>query len=86
MSEDEKDNCIEAYKFASNHKKQLEKDKVCGCFYCGRIFDPCEINVWIKDKEGTAMCPYCHIDAIIGESSGFLITKELLKQMKEKYF
>ena len=23
-----------AHKYSNNHKPELEKDKVCGCFYC----------------------------------------------------
>lgn len=41
---------IEAHKFSSNNKEALQNDKKCGCFYCLKIFDPKEINFWIKDK------------------------------------
>ena len=77
---------IEAHKFCSNHKKELLNDKKCGCFYCLEIFDPKEIKIWIKDKSGTALCPYCGIDSVIGESSGYPITKEFLQKMKEQWF
>ena len=35
---------IAAHEFSSDNKPELEKDKVCGCFYCKRIFDPAEIQ------------------------------------------
>ena len=77
---------ISAHKFCTNHKAELIKDKKCGCFYCLEIFEPCEIIQWLKDPGGTALCPYCGIDAVIGESSGYPITKEFLKSMQEYWF
>lgn len=77
---------IEAHKYSSNHKKQLLNDKICGCFYCTIIFSPKEIKEWIKDSEGTAICPYCGIDSVIGKSSGYSITKEFLNKMKNHWF
>lgn len=77
---------IKAHEFSSNHKEQILKDEKCGCFFCLRIFNPNEIVDWIEDEKGTAICPYCDIDSVIGESSGYPITKEFLKKMKEYYF
>lgn len=77
---------IEAHKYSSNHQASLVKDKVCGCFYCMKIFDPKDIKVWIQDISGTAVCPYCGIDSIIGESSGYPITVEFLEMMYEYWF
>lgn len=77
---------IKAHKFSSNHMQNWKKDSICGCFYCLSIFSPKEIKEWIIanndcDKYGTAICPYCQIDSIIGESSGFPITKNFLTKM-----
>ena len=77
---------IKDHEFSSNHKEQILKDEKCGCFFCLRIFNPNEIVDWIEDEKGTAICPYCGIDSVIGESSGYPITKEFLKKMKEYYF
>ena len=77
---------IKAHEFSSDHKEQILKDEKCGCFFCLRIFNPNEIVDWIEDEKGTAICPYCDIDSVIGESSGYPITKEFLKKMKEYYF
>lgn len=80
-----------AHWYSNNHKAQLQNDKKCGCFYCLTIFDPKEIEEWLEDdnpcdKYGTAVCPYCNIDSVIGESSGFPITPEFLKAMKDYWF
>ena len=77
---------IEAHKFSSNHKKALLNDHKCGCFFCLEIFDPKEITNWIDDTEGTAVCPYCKVDSVIGESSGYPITKEFLSKMNLYWF
>lgn len=77
---------IEAHKFSINHKKELRKDSICGCFYCLNIFSPTEIVSWIPDKSGTAVCPYCNVDSVIGESSGYPITEAFLKEMKDEWF
>ena len=80
-----------AHKYSSNHKPELERDSLCGCFYCGTIFSPQEINNWIIaetpiDYRGTAVCPYCGIDSVIGVSSGYPITKDFLGRMSQKWF
>ena len=76
----------QAHKFSANHQSQLLKDKKCGCFYCLHIFSPSEIIEWIKDIDGTAICPYCGIDSVMGESSGHPITHSFLEEMNKYWF
>lgn len=54
----------------------LEHDKRCGCFHCLKVFDTKELE-WV-DFDLTALCPYCSIDAVIGESAGYPLTEEFL--------
>jgi hypothetical protein len=75
----------EAHRFSSHNRKDLEKDTICGCFYCLKIFSPTEITEW-WDDEDTAVCPHCGIDSVIGESSGFPITRMFLKGMHKEWF
>ena len=84
----EKADYVLAHEFCSGHKPELERDKICGCFYCLRIFHPSEIEDWIFDDEGpdfrgTAICPFCGVDSVLGESSGFPITGQLLQSMNK---
>jgi len=52
-----------------------------------RTFSPKEITEWINDGEDfTATCPYCGIDSIIGQSSGYPITRDFLKRMNGHWF
>lgn len=77
---------IEAHKYSSNNKSQLEEERKCGCFYCITVFNSDEIEEWIDEGDGTAICPYCGMDSVIGEASGYPITKGFLKQMNEYWF
>lgn len=81
----DKNDMIRAHEYCANHKTLILKDKKCGCFFCMKIFSPAEIIEWIDDDK-TALCPNCCIDAIIGESSGFPITKEFLEKMHNYWF
>ena len=81
----------QAHQHSYNNKAELEKSKKCGCFYCLSIFNPREIKEWIFannsiDKRGTAICPFCGVDSVIGESSGFPITERFLKRMQKRWF
>lgn len=74
-----------AHASSSYNKEQLSNSKLCGCFYCLRIFDPKIIVDWCDDNQ-TAICPYCGIDSIICDSKTYPITKDLLEQMKNHWF
>lgn len=45
-------------------RKELEAQRLCGCYYCLKIYSPLEITEWC-DGQQTAICPYCGIDAVI---------------------
>lgn len=76
---------IKAHEFSSKNMPALQNDRVCGCFYCLRIFSPVQIERRLVSEE-TALCPYCGIDSIIGESSGYPITEEFIAKMKAYWF
>ena len=82
------DDIIKAHEFSSYNYDVLKNDTICGCFYCGKIFNPDEINDWTSEPDGskTAHCPYCGIDSIIGESSGYPITEKFLEEMRKYWF
>lgn len=85
------DDLRRAHSYSSNHKAVLQNDKLCGCFYCLEIFEPNKITEFLEgdndcDRNGTAICPHCGIDSVIGESSGFSITKEFLNAMNKAWF
>ena len=84
---EEKDRIFrQAHDCSFSNKEQIEKSEKCGCFFCGEIFSPSEITDYLPDEPPTAECPFCYTDSVIGDASGFPITKDFLKKMKKRYF
>ena len=77
---------IDAHAFSINNEEELMSETKCGCFYYLEIFNPKEIEEWCDDEVGTALCPFCGIDSVIGESSGYPIIKEFLQAMHDFWF
>lgn len=77
---------IDAHKYCIKNKDALLNDEKCGCFYCLSVFSTSEITEWLKEGCGTALCPRCGIDSVIGEGSGYPITEEFLKKMHDYWF
>jgi len=79
-----------AHQFCTLHRNELMKSDRCGWFYCLRIFFPEEIKDWTdENKDGveqTALCPFCSIDAVIGSASGYPVSIDFLKQMRDFWF
>lgn len=82
-----RDTLLKAFNSARNNKEQIIAGEICGCFSCKNIFYTYEINKWIFNEIGnTALCPYCYIEAVIGEKAGLPITKDFLTAMNEYWF
>ena len=75
---------ITAHEYCMFNRRLLEHDKRCGCFHCLKVFDTKELE-WV-DFGLTALCPYCGIDAVIGERAGYPLTEEFLKKMRDYWF
>jgi hypothetical protein len=75
-----------AHRNSSRHKAELLQSDVCGCFYCSETFAPTAITRWLED-EGTALCPRCTVDSVIGSASGFPVAdRPFLDAMHERWF
>jgi len=79
-----------AHSHSSNHREEIESSNKCGCFYCREIYTPDKINEWVDEDDSnkgtTALCPYCGIDSVIGDASGYPITREFLDGMYRHWF
>ena len=75
-----------AHCHSANNRQEILRSELCGCFYCLKTFLPSEIQDWISDQSGTALCPYCGIDSIIGSAAGFPLTDEFLSAMHHEWF
>ena len=76
---------LAAHGCSKDHRAQIDASSLCGCFCCLSTFQPKKIETWIDD-ETMALCPFCEIDAVIGDASGYPITKEFLSEMCEAWF
>jgi wobble nucleotide-excising tRNase len=80
----------DAHKHSSGHRVEVQSSATCGCFSCCRRFEPSSINEWVdQDEKGTgqtALCPFCGIDSVIGDKSGFPITNKFLAEMNRYWF
>jgi hypothetical protein len=57
----------------NNRQHLLVYGGPCGCFYCLRLFEASAVGVWVGRGDATALCPHCHIDAVLpGSDVGFL--------------
>lgn len=79
-----------AHKHSIFHHAELQKSKVCGCFYCFHVFEPREILDWVDEENvrgATALCPKCGIDSVIGSYSGYPVSDlAFLKAINAYYF
>jgi hypothetical protein len=60
-----------AHRHCANHRAEIGRSELCGCFYCEKAFQPSSIKIWLDEGDGTALCPECAIDSVIGDASGF---------------
>lgn len=74
----------EAHQHSSHNQQEIAASKTCGCFYCKHFFVPTEVVTWVEGD--TALCPYCHIDSVIGDASGIILTPEFLDRMEKHWF
>jgi hypothetical protein len=51
------------------------------------VFSPDKIIDWSLDEpDETAICPYCGIDAVLGDNEGYPLTESFLKAMYKEWF
>lgn len=75
-----------AHRRSTHHRKELEQSEVCGCFYCLATFVAREVEEWIDD-DGTALCPRCGVDSVLGSASGYPAgDPQFLEAMHARWF
>lgn len=75
----------EAHEHSAKHREEILASTTCGCFYCGAMFAPDKIEEWIGNND-CALCPKCGIDSVIGDKSGYPITKKFMSEMHKYWF
>ncbi|MBQ3777336.1 MAG: hypothetical protein IKC23_06090 [Fibrobacter sp.] len=78
----------DAHKACFKNWRILKKSKTCGCFYCLRVYAASEVGDWCveRDRRRTALCPYCAVDSVIPDASGWPLDADFLKKMKCWWF
>jgi hypothetical protein len=79
------DAVVDAHRHSIRHQHEIEASAICGCFHCMRRLAPSAIEEWLRD-EGSALCPHCGIDSVIGDVSGYEISATFLGRMHEAWF
>ena len=70
-----------APEISKDNRHRFQPDADCGCYFCLTVFKGSEITDWI-DKEQTALCPRCMLDAVIPNCSD----KDYLIEQHKKWF
>jgi hypothetical protein len=71
------------------NRQEVMQSELCGCFFCLETFPPGQITEWAEDEndeKNVALCPYCQIDSVLGDQSGFPITDDFLRMMRQRWF
>ena len=86
-----------AAQHATNNQAEIEASKICGCYCCMQTFVPDEIVAWSgldvsnfdnpdAFSAGTALCPRCGSESVLGDKSGYPIDPDFLGRMNEAWF
>ena len=75
------------HKHSFKNKEEVLNSAKCACFHCFRIYDPNDIDTFLTEDngKGTALCPYCLVDTVIGDASGFELTDKLIDAVADYY-
>lgn len=78
---------LAAHKASFMNERLVKQSKMCGCFNCGTIYPATEVKGWCPDGvDATAICPYCAVDAVIPDASGWPVTSDFLAAMRRRWF
>ncbi len=78
-------NILMAPKIAMHNKSKLSFVNECVCYYCLKIYNTSEIKEW-TDKDDTAICPYCGVDAILPINNEEDKNLEVLSKIHKYWF
>jgi len=86
MIQENVSNKLEAlHEKSSNNKNLIANNVACGCFNCLKVFDGDAVVKFI-DKNATALCPQCGVDAVIASDAKETVTFAMLTTMHKHYF
>ena len=69
------------------NQREIDQSMYCHCISCCKSYPSPIVMNFIKDGEGeTALCPYCGVDAVIGDGCGLEINPDILKALNKIWF
>lgn len=76
---------------AVNNHSEITRSEQCGCFFCLETFPASDVEEWLSservgDTDGSAVCPCCGTDAVIGDASGLPVNGEFLAAVRRRWF
>lgn len=83
--EKEDDKLKDAHLHTFGNRSEIDRSKTCYCLSCQTIFKPEEVTDYADGGE-TVICPYCDVDAVLGDGCGFKLADDLLDSLHNKYF
>lgn len=73
-----------------NNRELIMRSVDCGCYACLSTFTPNDITLWCDvDESGigqTAVCPFCHVDAVIPSACGIELSPNQLLAFQRTWF
>lgn len=77
----------EYHKHTFKNRSEIESSTMCGCASCCAVYPASNVVDFYDDVQGeTAVCPYCAVDAVIGDASGLPIDKATLKELSDAWW
>lgn len=74
-----------AHEYSSHNKLEIEGSRLVGCFHCCKIYPAEEVVEYVGKGKDKALCPHCHIDAVLAGSK-FNLSRNFLKEMQTRWF
>ncbi|MFT3723451.1 MAG: hypothetical protein QM773_07665 [Hyphomonadaceae bacterium] len=59
--------------YVTGNRKQIAASTFCVCMDCRERFPPEGVERFLNEGPGTAVCPACGNDAVVGDASGLPI-------------
>ncbi len=79
-------------KHTKHNEQEILASETCGCLNCTATFKPEEVTAWQEEVDDvehperhvdrTAICPHCGDTLIVGDRSGYQISKTFLDAMR----
>jgi len=81
-------NLIEALlKHTVDNEIEILQSKTCTCLFCRHQIDARSVSDWVDTEGGvSALCPECGMASLVGDASGYLFDRDLLREINQKIY